>query len=120
MVLHQAAGFDAARLVVVAFGRRSSAMTEQAGSDADMCRILDRNASGGAITKQVRVDRLSQSFTRTRDNADVDRVVGHWQAVHRQPQLVAGRTRAEAAQRHDTRAMVREISLDVSISGQGI
>jgi hypothetical protein len=44
-------GFDAARLVVVLFGRFGCAMTEQGGGDSDMRRILERDTGRTAISK---------------------------------------------------------------------
>lgn len=83
--MHAAARFDAARLVVIAFGGQLVAMTQQAGGDTNVLWIIDRDAGGRGISEQVRVDRLSLFCTRARDNADVDRIVGHRGAVHRQP-----------------------------------
>ena len=56
------------------------------------------------------MDRLSQSFARARDNANVDRIVAHRDAIHRQPKRVRG----DAAQRYDTRSMIREINLEMT------
>ena len=84
-VLHAAARFDTACLVVIEFGRRLVAMAEQAGGDANVFWIIDRDAGGSGISEEVRVDRLSQCFSRACDNADVDRIIGHREAVHRQP-----------------------------------
>src|SRR5882757_7687650 len=42
MVLHEAARFDTPRLVVIAFCSRSSAMTEQAGGNANVGRVVNR------------------------------------------------------------------------------
>jgi hypothetical protein len=42
MVLHEAARFDTARLVVIAFCRRSGAMTKQAGRGANVSRVVSR------------------------------------------------------------------------------
>ena len=82
MVLHEAARFDAARLVVIAFGGRRAAMTEQACGDANMCRVVDRNAGGSAIPKQVWIDGLARSFERACNDAVIDTIVGHRRAVH--------------------------------------
>lgn len=49
--LHEPARFDTARLVIVAFRRRSGAMTEHAGGDPDMRWVVDRDAGGCAIPK---------------------------------------------------------------------
>jgi hypothetical protein len=51
MVLHEAARFDPARLVVIAFDRRSGAMTEQTGGNTNVGRVVDRDACGSAISK---------------------------------------------------------------------
>jgi hypothetical protein len=51
IVLHEAARFDAARLVVISFCSRSSAMTEQTGGNANVRRVVDCDAGGGAIPK---------------------------------------------------------------------
>lgn len=61
MFLHQTTGLDAAGMVVVALGSRSRAMTEQTAGDADVVRIVDRNAGSGTIPEQVRVDRPAQA-----------------------------------------------------------
>ena len=42
MVLHEVARFDTARLVVIAFCSRSSAMTEQTGGNANVGRVVNR------------------------------------------------------------------------------
>jgi hypothetical protein len=47
--LHEAARFDTARLVVITFSRRSAAMTKQSRGDANMCRVVDRDARRGGI-----------------------------------------------------------------------
>ena len=57
--LHSAACFDTARLVVITFGGRQVAMAEQAGGDANVFWIIDRDAGSSGISEQVRVDRLS-------------------------------------------------------------
>ena len=49
--LHKAARFDTARLVVIAFCCRSGAMTEQTGRNADVGRVVNRNARDSAIPK---------------------------------------------------------------------
>jgi hypothetical protein len=49
--LHEAARFDTACLVVIAFRCRSGAMPEQAGRNANVGRVVDRNARYGAIPK---------------------------------------------------------------------
>ena len=49
--LHKAARFDTARLIVIAFRCRSCAMTEQAGRNANVARVVDRKARDGAIPK---------------------------------------------------------------------
>jgi hypothetical protein len=49
--LHETARFDTARLIVIAFGRRSAAMAKQAGCNANMCRVVDRDARRGGIPK---------------------------------------------------------------------
>jgi hypothetical protein len=41
-LLHEAARFDTARLVVTAFRRRSSAMTKQAGSDPNVRQVINK------------------------------------------------------------------------------
>ena len=51
--------------------------------------VIDRDARGSAISKQVRIYCLSQSLAGARDNANVDGIVVHRGAVHRQPQRVA-------------------------------
>ena len=57
--LHAAVRFDTARLVVITFGGRQVAMAEQAGGDANVFWIIDRDAGSSGISEQVRVDRLS-------------------------------------------------------------
>ena len=57
--LHQTAGFETARLVVMAFRGRAAAMAEQLRGDADMGWVVDRDAGGGAIAKQMQVDRVA-------------------------------------------------------------
>ena len=42
MVLHEAARFDAARLVVIAFCSRSGEMIEQTGGNANVGRVVNR------------------------------------------------------------------------------
>jgi hypothetical protein len=86
-------------------------MTEQAGGNTNVGRVVDCDAGGGAIAKQVRIDRLPQSFTRAGDNTVIDRIVGHRWSVHRQPKCVAAD--AGAAQRYDARPMICEISHEV-------
>jgi hypothetical protein len=54
MVLHDAARLDAARLVVIAFRSRSGAMTEQAGGNADVGRIVDRGDWDGVRNYEVK------------------------------------------------------------------
>ena len=49
--LHEAARFDTARSVVIAFRCRSCAMTEQTGRNANVTRVVDRKARDGAIPK---------------------------------------------------------------------
>ena len=61
----------------------------------------------------MRVDRLPQSFTRARNDAVIDPIVGHRGAVHGQPQRVARGACAGPAQPRDTRSMIREIGLEV-------
>ena len=63
MVLHDAARLDTARLVVIAFCSRSGAMTEQAGGNANVGRVFDRDARRSAISKQVRINRVAQGST---------------------------------------------------------
>ena len=55
MLLHQTTRLDTAGMIVVALRGRSRAMAKEAGGDADMVRIVDRNAGCGTIPEQVRV-----------------------------------------------------------------
>jgi hypothetical protein len=89
IVLHKAARFDPARLVVIALGRRAGAVAEQSRGNADVGRIVDRDARHSAISKQVRINGLAQSFERAHNDAAIDPIVGHGGTVHRKPQCVA-------------------------------
>src|SRR5580704_910349 len=113
MVLHEAARFDAARLVVIALCCRSVAMTEQTGGNANVGRIVDRDARRSAISKQVWINGLAQTFTRARHNTVIDSIVGHWGSVHRQPKRIACSASARTAQRKNGRSMIREINPEV-------
>jgi len=88
-------------------------MAEQTEGDANMRRIIDRDASGRAVPKQVRVNPLAQALARAGDDAVIDPVVGQRQSVHGQPKRVACCACAAATQGHDARSMIRKISLEV-------
>ena len=113
MVLHEAARFDTVRLVIIAFGRRAGAMTEQTGGNANVGRVVDRDARRSAISKQVWINGLAQTFTRARHNTVIDSIVGHWGSVHRQPKRIACSASARTAQRQNGRSMILEINPEV-------
>jgi hypothetical protein len=52
--LHEGARFDTARLIVMAFGCRSGATTEQTGRDANVSRVVDRYG-GGSTNPHTRI-----------------------------------------------------------------
>src|SRR3954447_24475033 len=62
MLLHQTTRLDTAGMIVVALRGRSCAMAKEAGGDADVVGIVDRNAGSGAIPEQVRVDRPAEAI----------------------------------------------------------
>src|SRR5215469_2814694 len=113
VVLHQAAGFDAARLIVVSLSCGSGAMAEQTGGYADMRGILDRDAGGGAIAKQVRVDWLAKSLAGAGNDPGVAAVVGHRLSIHGQPQSISQGARTEVPQRYDASPVIHEIYLEM-------
>jgi len=65
--LHLPACFDGARLVVVALRRRTVVVTKEARRDADMKRVINRNAGGSAIAKQMWIDRSPERRARALD-----------------------------------------------------
>ncbi len=50
-------------------------MTKQTGGNANVGRVVDRDARRSAISKQVRINRLAQTFARARNNTVIDSIV---------------------------------------------
>jgi len=85
MLLHQATRLDTAGMIVVALRGRSRAMTKEAGGDADMVGIVDRNAGCGTIPEQVRVDRPAQAVAGPGGDPHIRPVPGHGRTIGGQP-----------------------------------
>src|SRR5262249_62310626 len=83
------------------------------GGYVDVRRILDCDAGGDTITKQVRVDRSPYSVAGAGDDPGVDAVVGHRHPIHGQPQSISQGARTEVAQRYDASPVIHEIYLEM-------